>query len=279
MDQATMQHYKEKLLAERENLLDRIKNADWGATELDGEKQALAVPQRDAIGELSAYDNHPADLGTETFERSKDLALRQKAEIEITEVDQALQRIKEGTFGSCTKCGRAISQERLEALPSTAVCLECKREEEELPDRHPRPIEEDVIMMPFGGMALEDNEDEIQDDSEFESAGGEDQNEFDGEDAWQAVARYGTSESPQDISVHGVDDFNHMYVDADEDVGYVEGVDSIAYDIDNEGRYLEDFEGLDDESVRMPDMLEGEEIEDAVERTEKFFSSLKGHKL
>ena len=278
MNQETLQYFRQKLQSEKDNLENRIENIENGALELDEQGQAIRVPETEAIGELSAYDNHPADLGTETFERSKDLALRQKAEIEIDEVNQAIKRMENGTYGICVNCGREIPRERLEAVPSSGLCVHCK-EGQELPDRHPRPIEEDVIMMPFGGLSLEDNEDQIHEDSEYDATGLVDSNMFDGEDAWQAVARYGTSESPQDISVHNAGDFNHMYIDADEAVGYVEGVDSIPYDIDNEGRYLRDYEGLDDESVRMPDMLEGEELEEAVERTEKFYDNLKGRRL
>lgn len=248
MDQKALPHFRKKLLAAKSNIEDRINYLERGSIELNEQAQALVVSQKDAVGELSSYDNHPADLGSETFERSKDLALRQRAENELADIAGALERMAEGTYGQCTKCGQDISEERLEAVPEASFCLDCQKVHDDLPDRHPRPIEEDVIMMPFGGFTLEDNEDEMQSDSEFAGTGLVDNNAFDGEDAWQAVARYGTSESPQDISVHGVDDFNHMYIDADEDVGYVEGVDSIPYEIDNEGRYLEDFGGVDDEA-------------------------------
>lgn len=246
MEGEDLSRFRERLLSERRRLQNNM-------AMLEGE--GLAEPVRESIGELSLLDNHPADVASETFERSKDMALRHRAEIRLEKIDRALERIEKGTYGVCTFCGRFIPLERLEAVPEAERCAECEREVS-LPDRHPRPIEEDVIMPPFGGLSIKDGEEALFSDSEFSRGPWEEQTQFDGEDTWQAVARYGTSETPQDISVNRLDDFNHMYLDADEDIGTVEGVEGIAYDIDNEGRYLEAMQGVDDEMVRMPDMKE-----------------------
>jgi len=56
---------------------------------------------RDSINELSMYDNHPADIGTETFERSKDIGLKDLAQRQIKEINDALGRITEGNYGIC----------------------------------------------------------------------------------------------------------------------------------------------------------------------------------
>lgn len=246
MKREDLSRFRERLLSERRRLQNNI-------AMLEGE--GLAEPMRESIGELSLLDNHPADVASETFERSKDMALRHRAEIRLEKIDRALERIDRGTYGVCTLCGHPIRVERLEMIPEAERCGECEKKVS-LPDRHPRPTEEDVIMPPFGGLSIKDREEALFSDCEFSRGPWEEQTQFDGEDTWQAVARYGTSETPQDISVNQLVDFSHMYLDADEDVGTVEEVERIAYDIDNEGRYLEAMQGVDDEMVRMPDMKE-----------------------
>jgi len=232
MDKEMLKKFEHKLQQEKRELQRRLTHMEEGA---------LEVPVQDSISELSMYDNHPADLGSETFERSKDLALRDGMEIEMAKINDALDKISSGTYGFCDTCGREITLERLEAMPATTMCRKCKETEERLPDRHPRPIEEDVISPPFGGF--------MHDDSEFELRDAEDDAGFDGEDTWQSVARWGTSETPQDISVHGITDYDHMYIDADENVGSVERVEQIPYEKDIDGMIYQDFNGNDDETV------------------------------
>ncbi len=232
MDKQLQQKFRQQLLKEKGELETLINHM---------ENQGQDVTLQDSVSELSAYDNHPADLGSETFERSKDLALRQDMEQQLDAVNDALSRMEEGTYGSCKSCGREIPAERLEAIPSTTMCIDCKKSEEALPDRHIRPIEEDVISPPFGGF--------MHDTSEKELGDAEDEIMFDGEDTWQAVARFGTSETPQDISVNGITDFDHMYVDADENVGTVERVEQIPYEKNVDGMIYQDFDGEDDETI------------------------------
>lgn len=232
MNKELQNKFRQKLLKEKQELQHTLASMEEGA---------LEIPLQDSISELSMYDNHPADLGSETFERSKDLALRQQTEILISKIDDAMAAIENGTYGICDTCGAEIPLERLEAMPSTTMCRKCKQAEEELPDRHPRPIEEDVIAPPFGGF--------MHDDSEFELGDAEDEIMFDGEDTWQSVAKWGTSETPQDISVNGITDFDHMYVDADENIGTVERVEQIPYEKNVDGMIYQDFDGEDDETI------------------------------
>ncbi|KNZ70153.1 TraR/DksA family transcriptional regulator [Thermincola ferriacetica] len=229
MDRQSLQYFEQRLQQEKQDLLTRI----------DRMESTLDISLGDSLSELSAYDNHPADIGDELFERSKDIALREVTRIQLDQVEDALERIREGTYGRCERCGKEIPRERLEAMPTTTYCIECKEKDEELPDRHIRPIEEDVIAPPFGMRT--------HDDSQFELGDAEDEIEFDGEDAWQQVARWGTSETPQDISVHGITDYDHMYIDADENVGTVQDVESIPYEKHKDGMFYQDFDGQDDE--------------------------------
>ncbi len=78
----------------------------------------------DVAGELSSFDQHPGDLGTETFEQEKNLSLLEQVEAELGEVEAAFARLERGTYGVCQACGRPIAPERLEALPATRFCVE-----------------------------------------------------------------------------------------------------------------------------------------------------------
>src|SRR5690348_5612692 len=74
--------------------------------------------ESDSVGELSHLDQHQADVGTETFEREKDLSILERVEAELADVEHALSRLDEGTYGLCEVCGRPISDDRLEAMPA-----------------------------------------------------------------------------------------------------------------------------------------------------------------
>ncbi len=84
----------------------------------------VSEPERDAFSELSLVDQHPADIGTETFEREKDLSILEQVEAQLRDVDRATARLDDGTYGTCEACGRPIDAARLEARPATRVCLE-----------------------------------------------------------------------------------------------------------------------------------------------------------
>ncbi|MEA2452811.1 MAG: DnaK suppressor protein [Actinomycetota bacterium] len=75
-------------------------------------------------GELNTLDQHPADAGSETFEREKDMAIVSNLEEQISEVEAALKRLEEGTYGTCEKCGKPIGDERLEVVPTARYCVE-----------------------------------------------------------------------------------------------------------------------------------------------------------
>jgi DnaK suppressor protein len=79
-------------------------------------------------GDLSiGTDDHMADSATETFMRELDGGLEENAEYLLEEVEHALVRIDEGTYGTCSVCGKPIPDERLEAVPYATLCIEHKR--------------------------------------------------------------------------------------------------------------------------------------------------------
>ncbi|MEA2717470.1 MAG: hypothetical protein QOI99_1787 [Actinomycetota bacterium] len=86
--------------------------------------EGLDVAETDSLGELSALDQHPADIGTETFEREKDLSIIERVEAELADVEHALRRLDEGTYGTCEACGKPIGDARLDAMPAARLCLD-----------------------------------------------------------------------------------------------------------------------------------------------------------
>jgi DnaK suppressor protein len=70
--------------------------------------------------------NHLADDATEVFTRERNLAVRGNAQELLAQVDAALQRLDQGTYGICARCDQEISTARLEALPSATLCITCQ---------------------------------------------------------------------------------------------------------------------------------------------------------
>ena len=93
---------------------------------LEGIRESAETTESEdeSLSELSSLDQHPADIGTETFEREKDLSILEQVEAELADIDHALKRLDDGTYGTCEACGRPISDERLEALPAARFCLD-----------------------------------------------------------------------------------------------------------------------------------------------------------
>jgi len=97
---------------------------------IDNLKDEVGTPESDQLSELADYDQHPADVGTETFEREKDLSILEQLESELEELQAALERIDAGTYGIDEVTGEPIVPERLDALPTarTNVGTEDQRE-------------------------------------------------------------------------------------------------------------------------------------------------------
>jgi RNA polymerase-binding transcription factor DksA len=118
MSEVEIKSYQQRLLA-----LKRRLGGDL--TEL--EEEALHGVGGEASGGLSNVPIHPADLGTDNFEEEVSLGLIENEYQLLTEVNDALARIEQGTFGRCENCGREIPRERLEALPYARYCAPCAR--------------------------------------------------------------------------------------------------------------------------------------------------------
>lgn len=189
---------KYELLSQKEQLQNRI-NQD--------EENWFDTSQTDTVGELSAYDNHPADMGTELFERQRNMAIDSHAETEIEKIDNALQAIENGTYGKCKTCDREISNERLDAVPTTLYCVDHTPEKAKTRDR---PVEEEVLE-PTQGHHFENRRD------------GNDIN--DKEDSFGEVAQFGTSETPSDYTGDH-ESYNTLYKTENENDGFTEEYES-----------------------------------------------------
>ncbi len=223
MDGEQLLDFQRRLLQEREKHNSRIDFLD------EQDQSGLGVSMKDAVSELSTIDNHPADMGTEVFERSKDFALRENAMLAVEGIDRALQKINDGTYGICEVCGRDIAVARLKAVPSTNKCRDCKEAEEVIPRQNDRPVEEEVLSPPFA-RTFNDHTDAVV---------------YDGEDAWQEVAHYSetTDEWSRGGSYYGYSDFDI------ERKGEVLDVDDIPYEKGDDGLYYKKFRGVDDEEA------------------------------
>ncbi len=104
-----------RLQEERERLQQLIAEEDEGT--------AGDQPQN-SFEELSTYDQHPADQGTETFEQEKALSILEQHQSDLEDVDRAFKRLDEGTYGKCEACGKDIGEARLEARPAARFCVE-----------------------------------------------------------------------------------------------------------------------------------------------------------
>jgi len=114
---ADLKKFREWLLEEQARLSAELQEI---------EHRTARVDESDRANELSAYEDHPADLASETFEREKDLAIGESVEGMLNKVITALEKIERGTYGTCDACGRPIKKARLKALPFATLCLDCQ---------------------------------------------------------------------------------------------------------------------------------------------------------
>lgn len=96
----------------------RLEEVKSGFDDLKNESEG------ESLGELSSVDQHQADVGTETFNRERDLSILERVEGELADIAHALTRIDDGSYGTCEACGKPIGEERLEAMPAARFCLE-----------------------------------------------------------------------------------------------------------------------------------------------------------
>src|SRR5256886_13735487 len=112
--------FREALLEERGRVMAAIQNLH------DDHPGSIT----DETGEDAVFDNHLADTATVTYDRELDYTLEENAEHMLSDIDSALRRIDDGTYGRCTNCSKVIAAERLEARPWATLCIDCQRSRE-----------------------------------------------------------------------------------------------------------------------------------------------------
>ena len=108
--------FREGLIAERAQLVGNVEGLDAEADVKNWRE--------------SGFDDDPADAGSASFERETAQSLSLHARNLLAQIEEALRRLDEGTFGDCIGCGMRIELERLEAIPYTTQCMDCRRREE-----------------------------------------------------------------------------------------------------------------------------------------------------
>lgn len=168
MNKEELKKYKNKLNQEKKRINDIINQLDNnGMTKFNSE----------VASELSFYDNHPADIASETFEVEKGIALEANEMALLDKIDDALKAIDEGSYGKCQTCGKEIDKERLDFLPYALNCINCQDVVSTIKtyNSNQRVVEESVIGNPFGHKSRYGDKDEIG---------------FDEEDSYQSVGRF-----------------------------------------------------------------------------------------
>jgi len=116
LSEARLRAFREGLVAERAQLVVNVEDLDAEADVKNWRE--------------SGFDDDPADAGSASFERETAQSLSLHARNLLGQIDDALRRLDEGTFGDCITCGARIELERLEAIPYTTQCMDCRRREE-----------------------------------------------------------------------------------------------------------------------------------------------------
>jgi len=142
-------------------------------------------------------------MGNETFEAEKNISFKTRDRYLLGEIQIALNKIAEGTYGLCELCRREIEKDRLEIRPYSRLCINCENdmERKDKDEEKGRPIEEQALYPPFG--------------KSFTDNSVKDSVEFDGEDTWDSLNEYNVRMSDNKFGVE------------DEETGYVEDVEQI----------------------------------------------------
>lgn len=122
MNKKESEKFKKLLFKKREELISNVNH-------ITGDTRRRS--QKEAAGDLSGYAIHMADMASDNYEREFSLNLASGERNTLLEIDEALKRIDEKTYGMCLSCGKKIGRRRLSAVPHAKLCLVCKQREEE----------------------------------------------------------------------------------------------------------------------------------------------------
>ena len=117
MDKKTLEKIKEKLLIEKQELTKELNSFAEKNDKIDNEYDA----------KFPDYGGHEDENASEVADFESDLYLEKTLELSLKKIDEALERIEKGTYGTCEECGKKIPTERCLAFPTAAKCMGCKR--------------------------------------------------------------------------------------------------------------------------------------------------------
>lgn len=200
MNKDKLDFYKKRLIEEARSVKESI-----GSMNNMEEYGAMDV----YYSEISGYDNHPADIGTELFMMEQDNGFKNKLKDILYEIDISLEDIKDGNYGVCRTCEKTIDYERLNLIPYLKDCIECSKEIS-------RPIDTRQFV------AIEDDDGRSFNDTKKDTVG------FDREDTYQRVASFNMV--PGDPSFSTGDNMDIMDEQQGDGVEDVENISQEYYD-------------------------------------------------
>jgi len=116
-----LKDFKKIVLKKKEEMLDDLKHIS---------DDTLKKSQKEASGDISGYTYHMADVATDNYDREFSLGLASNDRKSLYELEDALKRIEEGSFGICDVCKNPIAKIRLKAVPSARLCIKCQEKRE-----------------------------------------------------------------------------------------------------------------------------------------------------
>jgi DnaK suppressor protein len=118
-DKKELEFYKDKLFNLKDDIVNQIR---------EQAKETFMKTQKEMSGDMSGYGLHIADAASDNYARDFSLDLVTAERKTILEIDAALKRIEEGTYGICEKSGKPIKKSRLNAIPYARYTRECQEE-------------------------------------------------------------------------------------------------------------------------------------------------------
>ncbi|MBM3243216.1 MAG: TraR/DksA family transcriptional regulator [Candidatus Omnitrophica bacterium] len=119
---------KKELLDFKKLIIKRKEEIDADIKHIS--EDTLKKSQKDASGDISGYTYHMADVATDNYDREFSLGLASNDRKFLYELDDALKRIDEGTYGICQDCKCSIARTRLKAVPQARLCVKCQEKRE-----------------------------------------------------------------------------------------------------------------------------------------------------
>jgi DnaK suppressor protein len=121
MRKVELQRFRKLLMAEKDRVTQSL---------AQHEKVIQHADERAGEGGGKAHSNHMADQGTDEYQSEATIRFASSEGRYLYHIEEALARIEDGSYGTCTGCNKKIGLERLRALPYTRLCIACKEKEE-----------------------------------------------------------------------------------------------------------------------------------------------------